>query len=274
MEHWICLTCGTQYAASEQPPAHCPSCEDERGPFTYRGPAWTTLEQMRQAGYHNTIQEHEPGLLGIGIEPAFGITQRALLVRTPQGNVLWDCISYLDDETREAVKRLGGIQAIAISHPHYYASMVEWAHNFNAPIYLHEADREWVMRPDKSIKFWSGETLVLMPGIELIRLGGHFPGGSVLHWKHAADGKGVLLAGDIISVVPNRPKVSFMYSYTTGLPLPASEVRRIRDTIGAYEFERIYSAWSRREILNDASRVVHSSAERYLSILEHFPGTD
>ena len=39
----------------------------------------------------------EGELIGIGTSPAFGIGQRALLVRTPQGNVLWDCISLIDD---------------------------------------------------------------------------------------------------------------------------------------------------------------------------------
>ena len=30
MENYMCETCGTQYTASEQPPAHCAICEDDR----------------------------------------------------------------------------------------------------------------------------------------------------------------------------------------------------------------------------------------------------
>ena len=53
---------------------------------------------------------------------------------------------------------MGGIKAIAISHPHYYSSMVEWSRAFGGvPIYLHAADRQWVMRPDHAIVFWEGE---------------------------------------------------------------------------------------------------------------------
>ena len=143
MEHYICETCGTQQAASAQPPAHCAICEDERQYIGWQGQRWTTLAALRR-DHHNRMQLEEPGLTGIGTEPAFAIGQRALLVQTPEGNVLWDCITLLDAATIAAVRALGGIRAIAISHPHYYASMVEWSHAFDAPIYLHAADREWV----------------------------------------------------------------------------------------------------------------------------------
>jgi hypothetical protein len=95
--------------------------------------------------------------------------------------VLWDCVTLLDDETAGEVARRGGLQAIAISHPHYYSSMVEWAHRFECPVLLHEDDQEWVMRPDDSIRFWSGESHALAEGLTLLRLGGHFAGGTVLH---------------------------------------------------------------------------------------------
>src|ERR1700742_165713 len=99
MEHWICQTCGTQFAASEKEPEMCPICSDERQYIGHNGQLWTTLAQMRQQGFHNTFQEHEPGLVGIGTQPAFAIGERALLLQTPQGNILWDCMSLLDDET-------------------------------------------------------------------------------------------------------------------------------------------------------------------------------
>ena len=63
--------------------------------------------------------------------------------------MLWECVSLLDDETAAAVEALGGLAAIAISHPHYYSSMVEWAHRFECPVLLHRDDAEWIMRPDR-----------------------------------------------------------------------------------------------------------------------------
>lgn len=175
---------------------------------------------MRGDGFRNTLKDHEPHLVGIGTTPSFAIGQRALLVRSPQGNILWDCITYLDDETYDTVQQFGGVSAIAISHPHYYSCMVEWAERFNASIYLHEDDKQWVMRPSDHITFWSGETYPLSVNRTLIRLGGHFPGGTVLHWPQGADGKGALLSGDIITVVSDRRYVSFMYSYPNLIRFP------------------------------------------------------
>ncbi len=100
-----------------------PICEDERQYIGWKGQQWTTLDKLR-ADHHNTLRTEEPNLTGIGTEPGFAIAQRALLVQAPGGNVPWDCITLIDEATVEAVRALGGISAIAISHPHYYSAMV------------------------------------------------------------------------------------------------------------------------------------------------------
>jgi hypothetical protein len=267
MTHYICTTCGTQHAATGQPPEQCLICTDERQYIGWRGQQWTTLERLRKE-YHNVIKPEEPSLTGIGTHPTFAIGQRALLIQTAGGNVLWDCISLLDDPTVAAVKALGGVAAIAISHPHYYSSMVEWSHAFDAPVYLHADDRQWVMRPDSSLEFWSGETKTLWDGITLIRGGGHFAGGTVLHWPAGAEGHGALLAGDILQVVSDRRYVSFMYSYPNLIPLPASKVRQIVAAVEPFAFDRIYGAWWERVVANDAKAAVHRSADRYVAALQ------
>src|SRR5258708_643900 len=129
-ECYICKTCGVQFAPTDGPPEHCPVCEDERQYIGHNGQEWTTHSAL-QKSHHNIIKPAEPGLTGIGTDPHFAIGQRALLVQTPAGNVLWDCISLLDDPTVAAVNALGGIAAIAISHPHFYSSMIEWSHRFD-----------------------------------------------------------------------------------------------------------------------------------------------
>ncbi|MEJ2749684.1 MAG: MBL fold metallo-hydrolase, partial [Anaerolineae bacterium] len=239
MTYFICKTCGTQFAATETAPDHCPICEDERQYIGWQGQQWTTLADL-QANHHNVIKTIEPNLTGIGTHPGFAIGQRALLVQTPEGNLLWDCISLIDEPTIAVVNALGGIRAIAISHPHYYSSMIEWSRAFNAPIYLHAADKRWVMRPDEVIEFWEEETKPLWAGMTLIRGGGHFAGGTVLHWPVGADGQGALLTGDILQVVSDRRYVSFMYSYPNLIPLPAREVRRIVAAVEPYAYDRIY----------------------------------
>src|SRR2546423_5992279 len=219
MEKWICKTCGTQFPAGETPPPGCPICVDARQYVGHDGQQWTTLAMMQAEGSHNVVKEHEPGLIGIGTEPKFAIAQRALLVQTTQGNILWDCITLLDEQTAAQIESLGGIKAITISHPHYYTTMVEWAERFDAQILLHAADREWVMRKSPRIQFWEGGTMPLWDNLTLINCGGHFEGGTVLHWPACENGKGALLSGDIIQVVADGRYVRFMRRYPHLIPL-------------------------------------------------------
>jgi hypothetical protein len=267
MPNFICTNCGTQYAESDQPPAACAICQDEREYVKATGQNWTTLERLRLTN-RNSVKFKEPGLIGVGIEPHFAIGQRALFLRTPKANILWDCLSLLDEAVVEAITAMGGISAIAISHPHYYSSMVRWSRAFrNAPIYLHAADRQWVMSPDKAIVFWEGEMRALGDGLTLIHCGGHFEGGTVLHWADGAGGRGALLSGDIIQVVPDRKSVSFMYSYPNYIPLPASAIKRIVEAVEPFEYDRVYGAFWDMVIGADGKAVVKRSAERYLQAI-------
>src|SRR5436309_3961396 len=264
MPNFICTTCGTQYAESGQPPAACAVCQDERQYVKATGQQWTTLDRLRRTN-RNSIRFEEPGLIGIGIDPPFAIGQRALFLRTPRANVLWDGLPLLDEAVVEMVMALGGISTIAISHPHYYSCMVEWSRAFGGvPIYLHAADRQWVMRPDKAIVFWEEETRALAEGLTLVRCGGHFDGGTVLHWAGGAEGRGAMLSGDIIQVVPDRKHVSFMFSYPNYIPLSASAVQRIVKAVEPFAFDRIYGAFWDMVIEQDGKAVVRRSAERYL----------
>ncbi|NOK59983.1 MAG: MBL fold metallo-hydrolase [Chloroflexi bacterium AL-W] len=267
MDCYICQTCGTQFAQTPTPPEHCPICEDERQYVGHNGQRWSTLAELH-ANHHSVIKEQEPNLIGIGTEPRFAIGQRALLIQTPHGNVLWDCISLLDDTIIDTIQNLGGLAAIAISHPHYDTSMVEWSHAFGGiPIYLHAGDRKWVMRPDPAIVFWEGATHELVPGITLIHCDGHFAGATVLHWADGANGRGALLTGDILYVVEDRRYVTFMYSYPNYIPLSGQAVQYIMDAIEPYGFDRIYSAWFERIIPCDDKAATQRSAERYLQAL-------
>jgi hypothetical protein len=162
------------------------------------------------------------------------------------------------------VNARGGIRAIAISHPHFYSSMVEWADCFNAQIFLHSADREWVMCKSPRIQFWEGSTLSLWDELTLINCGGHFEGGTVLHWPTGANRKGALLTGDIITVVRDRRYVSFLRSYPNLIPLGASAICRIVESIEPFSFEHIYGGWWETNVLSDAKAAVKRSAERYL----------
>jgi hypothetical protein len=268
MPAFICATCGSQFTPSQAPPPSCPICQDERQYVPPGGQKWTTLDELAPRHF-NCYQQYEPGLIGVGTVPEFAIGQRALILRAADGNVLWDCISFIDAATIELVKGLGGLAAIAISHPHYYSTMVEWSLAFGGiPIYLPAADRQWIMRPDPVIKLWEGDTLQLAPGITLIRCGGHFAGGSVLHWAGGGEGRGALLSGDIVQLIPDRKHVGFMRSYPNLIPLSAPAVARIGAMLEPFAFDVIYGAWFDRVIPRGGKDAVRRSVARYIAMVQ------
>ncbi|MBV9567055.1 MAG: MBL fold metallo-hydrolase [Hyphomicrobiales bacterium] len=267
MTSFICVTCGTQFSATEAPPSLCPICTDDRQFVGWKGQAWTTLEKLHES--HKLRFEHEDeGVTGIGIEPHFGIGQRALLVQTPRGNVLWDCVALVNEEAMRRIEALGGLKAIAISHPHYYTVMAEWGDAVGGiPIYLHEDDREWVMREHHAIAYWRGDAHEFAPGMTLIRCGGHFPGATVMHWAQGAKGQGAVFGGDVIAVNMDRASVSFMHSFPNYIPLGARAVRHIAEIMRPYRFEKIFGAFARRNVMVEGRTVFERSIVRYLEAI-------
>src|SRR5262249_39568360 len=252
-----------QYPPSDAPPAACPVCTDERQFIPASGQSWTTLEGLR-SGHSNKFRRLADGLTTIETTPAFAIGQRVILARTPAGNVLWECIALVDDATVDVLNGLGGVKAIAISHPHYYTTMVEWSRALGGvPIYLHAADREWVMRADPAVQFWDGDTKPIGPGVTPMRRGGHFAGGTVRTWADWSDGGGVLLSGDILQVVPSR-HVSFMWSYPNLIPLSAAVVTRMAKILEPFGYDAVYGSFSGRgQIDTNGKQIVAASGARY-----------
>ncbi len=267
MTSFICVRCGTQFAQTEAPPPECPICQDARQYVGPGGQDWTTMEGLARTS-RNITRPVEPGITGIATEPSFAIGQRAMLIETPSGNVLWDCLSLIDDETVRWLESRGGIAAICVSHPHYYSSVVEWSRRLGSvPVYLHADDVRWVMRPDPRIVHWEGGQLEVFPGATLVRVGGHFPGSTVLHWQGGAGGRGTLHTGDSIYVVADKRYVSFMYSYPNLIPLPTSAVRRIANALAPFQFDRIYGAWWDAVVPTGGKKALELSARRYIEAI-------
>ena len=264
MPAYICLTCGIQHAESPDPPSACRICEDERQYVGFSGQQWTTLDALAET-HEIHIDPLEESLRAVEMRPSFAIGQRALLVQHPGGNLLWDCLSLVDQPGVDRIAELGGLAGIAISHPHYYGVMVEWSRAFDAPVYLHADHRPWVMRPDDAIVYWDEEARTIVPGVTAIRCGGHFPGSSVLHWADGAEGRGALFTGDTIYVVSDRRWVSFMYSYPNLIPLDAATVLRIVAAVEPFTFDRLHSSWRDSVVARDAKGAVRRSAERYIA---------
>ncbi|HEX8511060.1 MAG TPA: MBL fold metallo-hydrolase, partial [Propionibacteriaceae bacterium] len=227
------------------------------------GQRWTTLPELAAEGHRGQVSEVEPGLLGITVEPSVGIGQRALLVQTSAGNLLWDPTGYVDDDVAESVDQAGGVAAIASSHPHMFGAQVEWSRRFGGvPVYVQAADREWLQRDDPAVELWE-ETVEVLPGVVLHRIGGHFPGSAVAHYQ-GADGQGVLLSGDTVAGTPDQHWVSFMRSYPNKVPLSAAVVAKVADRVLALDFDRLYDNFG-GQVVADASAWVRRSADRYIA---------
>src|SRR5262249_44805691 len=166
------------------------------------------------------------------------------------------------------IEALGGIDAIAISHPHFYTTMVEWAHEFLARIHLHAGDKQWIMRNDPAIELWDGGTKRLWEGLTLVRCGGHFEAGTVLHWAGGAGGRGAVCAGDILTVTTDRKWLSFMRSYANFIPLSARTGEHIDAVLKPFAFEAIYGHYFERVIAHDAKGVLETSGSRYVAAIE------
>jgi hypothetical protein len=266
MPFWTCFQCGAQFPESLEPPRACPVCLDERQFVNWSGQSWLTREDFPTR--YRLVWRDDLDVVGIAVEPSFAIGQRALLLREPDGCVMWDCIPLATDDAVAHVRSLGGLKAIAVSHPHYYGAVADWSEAFgNAPVYLHGDDRVFVTRPHPAIVPWTADGLELSDDLTLLRTGGHFAGGTVLHSAQAANGKGALFVGDIAQVAMDRRHVSFMYSYPNYIPLNAVAVRRIADAIAPLAFDRIYGAWWGRNIASGAKAAFDISVERYLAAI-------
>lgn len=162
----------------------------------------TYSNKWKQVGENN----NEDRMWSIWTEPKFGIGQRAILIQTDNGNVLWDCLTYLDRETIDFVKSKGDLKAIVISHPHYYSTHLDWAKEFDCPVYTAKDDEEWFNRTDQHgrRKLISDGTREIIHGVTAIKTGGHFPGSLILHWDNK------LMIADSFVTVPVNP-LCFMH---------------------------------------------------------------
>lgn len=263
MTVWICGTCAVECPDTETPTSQCAICDDERQYVRPRGQSWTTLTELTEAGHTGSVDEIEPGLLGITIAPSVGIGQQALLVRTPAGNLLWDPTGYVDDPLASAVEAVGGVAAIATSHTHMFGVQVEWSRRFgNAPVYVNAADRSWLRRDDAVVEYWQDDPDVL-PGLSLHRIGGHFAGSAVARWT-GADGLGVLLTGDTVAATPGEHWVSFMRSHPNKIPLSAAVVSTVAGRVLRTPFDRLYDNFGGC-VRGQADDWVRRSADRYIA---------
>jgi glyoxylase-like metal-dependent hydrolase (beta-lactamase superfamily II) len=257
----ICATCGTCYSSRASYDV-CPICADDRQYIPEGGQRWTTPEALtsRYSVRTNKLQEN---VYELEIAPSFAIAQRAFLILSPGGNILWDCIPLLNEPIVEFIKAHGGLRAIAFSHPHYYSNMNDWAATFDCPVYIHRSDEQWIFNKGPRMELWEGEETVLWDGMRLINVGGHFPGSSILHVPHLS-AEGAVFCGDTLVIAPNKQHIAVMYSYPNRVPLRQGEVQRIKKQVAAIPFDTLYSFMRDLNLTGNVKDIFNRSMERYL----------
>jgi hypothetical protein len=257
----ICRTCAVEHAGDL--PALCRICADERQYIPRSGQQWVSLNELGIEGQRVVVEELEPGLIELYCRPEVGIGQHSKLVCTPAGNLLWDPVGFLDEESVAAVRERGEVVAIAASHPHMFGVQVEWSHALGrVPVLVADADLGWLARTDPVIESWSGD-LELLPEVTLAQPGGHFPGSAIAHWSAGAEGRGVMLSGDTVLPNPDHTTVSFMRSYPNRIPLSAAVVDRVTADLERFRFDRLYGNFA-DFIDTDARAAVRRSAQRHI----------
>ncbi len=260
----ICGTCGTRY--KDTVPLICAVCADDRQYVPISGQRWISYNDLKN-GRSIRFNEVLPDVYALRITPDFAIAQKAHVICSPGGNLLWDCLPFLDEPTVAYIHSLGGLKGIAISHPHYYSLMAGWAQVFNCPIYLHGADEEWVMDKSPHIKLWSGEKLALWDGMDIIHVAGHFAGSTVLHAPNIG-ASGSLFVGDSLYIGHSLNFVSMMHSYPNVIPLPQKDVLYIKKQVSPLQFDSMFGAFEWQNIYSGAKQIFNDSVARYLQIFE------
>lgn len=256
-----CCACGTQYPADKPIPQLCPICSDDRQYFVDEGQSWTnTIELLTD--HKTTIKELNPSLYELRVTPQFALGQRALLLLSPGGNILWDCVPVLDQAAIDFIRSKGGIKAIAFSHPHFYSNINQWAETFDALVYIHRNDEQWVFNRGKNIRFWAGESKPLWDGISIENIGGHFPGSSVLRVPALSE-QGSLFTGDTLYVSKNKKHIAMMYSYPNYIPLRIDELSRVINRVNRLSFDAIYGGFEWQNMFTDAKNIFTASIARY-----------
>ena len=251
----ICTACGTQYSS---PVTTCRICDDPRQFVPPSGQSFTTLAKAQASGYSLTFtpEPHCPNIIAIRIEPpTLGIGQRAFLIITPHGNIIWDLVCYLDNKAVSKINEYGGVICIIISHPHFYTTWVDWAETFSCLVFLAGLDKSWLNRQSDRVNFLDGSTEI-MSGVNALVCGGHFPGSMCLHIKDGVlgDDGGHLFHADTIHTVPNahspgagaimklqgQTSFTFMWSIPNMIPLAPMDILGIWKALKRYRFRATY----------------------------------
>ncbi|KAI5364823.1 Putative metallo-beta-lactamase, ribonuclease Z/Hydroxyacylglutathione hydrolase [Septoria linicola] len=268
----LCKKCGTQYSVdATSNKEECKVCDDPRQYVLPTGQVFTTLGKLKDEGRKNVWwqlgQEGiEARVWSVKTYPEFAIGDRAILIQTDAGNILWDLIPFIDQQIVERIVELGGLEAIVISHPHYYSTWADWSRTFNCPVYVGKPDQNWLERvdtPGADVRFLTEHYSEILPGsgAQAVLTGGHFPGSLLLYWQ------GILFIADTIftspsamNPFPGKNRVisfTFFWSIPNRIPLHLDDISNIWRLVMPLDFHTCLGAFKGMDV-----RTVENEAER------------
>ena len=235
---FCCDNCGF-WQPHFREPLECPVCTDVRHSLPTDGYRFLTPEQMAERT-RCIWEQPADWLIVFRNDPAFGIGPNGYLILHPAGNIAWESPAWYSPEALDRIEELGGVRFLAASHPHAYGALWQLAERFHPEATaIQVTDLAWTRT--LQVNWPWDERLELHPGIVLLHTGGHFPGHAVLH--HAPER--TLFAGDAMKFHADTdpPGISCHKGFNRRIPLSHAEVRRYRDTIGALEFEGVWTSF-------------------------------
>ena len=186
MERFICVTCGTQFpdATTRR------RLPDLRRPAPVRPARRASVDDARRARAPTTRNEfRDEGDARSASAPSRSSRSASARCssRSATRNLLWDCVTLLDDATAAEVERRGGLAGDRDLAP----ALLLGDGRVGAPLRLPDPParrRRRVGHAARSRRSRTGtaSTLELGDGLTLVRGGGHFPGGTMLHRAEGA----------------------------------------------------------------------------------------
>jgi glyoxylase-like metal-dependent hydrolase (beta-lactamase superfamily II) len=302
----ICKTCGTQYSIKDwnelNPKNTCKPCLDPRQYVPEQGQQWSKASEWlisssstneKQFRFELIEEKNDARLIRIITKNTnVGIGETPFIILTKYGIVIWDCCALYNSNLFESIKKISkdyqlSIVGIAISHPHFYTSSLTWAKALQTKIFISHLDKQWFQRINEGLAkdlvvFFDSETYNLLPGITIIRCGGHFDGSCVLHWDRQKAGTpatiiqaaskdklpftGAVFCSDTFGPGMDRKTITFMWSYPNMIPLPPKDVLQIWHSMQPFQFDEIIGAWPGKYVDKDARANLLRSAKLFVKM--------
>jgi hypothetical protein len=272
LRYYCCSNCGYWQRRFAEPTV-CPVCEDVRHVLPEDGFEFFSPEEVDGA-FACSWEELDGGIWRYTVEPKLGIGPSGYLIETSQGNVAFEGAGWYSDAALDHMESLGGVDHAAASHPHAYGALWRVKERFEARLAVGVEDLRWTGAFARGPELPLGERLELLPGVELLKTGGHFDGHSVLYLS----GRGVLFCGDALkfelddalSRGSTAHAISCHKGFVRRIPLTHGEVGRYREVFEPLEFHTTITTF---EAVTNAGR--DEALELFDALLaEERPTTD